>query len=288
MKTGYLHQDFRLFHIIDQQQKEFDFHYHDFNKIVILLSGNVTYVIEGKSYALKPWDILLINHHDVHKPIIHTNDTYDRIIIWADPNYIKNHNDETCDLTTCFQKASQKNYNLIRLEPVLQEQVKSLIQAFDVSCHTNEFGADLLNHALFLQLLIYLNRIYLSDSLIYDQTSFEYDQQIEDILLFIKENLGNKLSADLISKEFFISKHYLMHKFKAKTGYTLHTYIQNKRLSYAIELMKDGIPITKASEQCGFQDYSTFLRSFRKTFHCSPKEFLTNRPSLSTILTTNE
>ena len=61
-KTGYLEQDFRLFHIKDQTKREFSYHYHDFHKVIIFLSGKAAYHIEGKSYYLKPWDILLVNH----------------------------------------------------------------------------------------------------------------------------------------------------------------------------------------------------------------------------------
>ena len=39
------------------------------------------------------------------------------------------------------------------------------------------------------------------------------------------------------------------------------------------ELLRQGESVTKAAEQAGFREYSTFLRSFRAMFHMSPKEF---------------
>ena len=69
-KTGYLKEDFRLFHINDQTKKDFSYHYHDFHKVVIFLSGKATYHIEGRSYPLKPWDILLVDRHAIHRPEI--------------------------------------------------------------------------------------------------------------------------------------------------------------------------------------------------------------------------
>ena len=53
-KTGYLNENFQFFHLKDQVEQEFPFHYHDFHKIIIFLSGNVTYYNEGKTYRLKP------------------------------------------------------------------------------------------------------------------------------------------------------------------------------------------------------------------------------------------
>ena len=42
-KTGYLKEDFRLFHINDRTDREFEWHYHDFHKIIVFVSGKVTY-----------------------------------------------------------------------------------------------------------------------------------------------------------------------------------------------------------------------------------------------------
>ena len=66
-KTGYLKEDFRLFHINDQTKKDFSYHYHDFHKIIVFISGKVTYHIEGKAYHLKPRDILLVSQGAIHK-----------------------------------------------------------------------------------------------------------------------------------------------------------------------------------------------------------------------------
>ena len=46
-----------------------------------------------------------------------------------------------------------------------------------------------------------------------------------------------------------------------------------KRLLRAGELIRAGVPVMKAAEQAGFEEYSTFLRAFRGTFHMSPREF---------------
>lgn len=34
-KTGYLHDDFKIFHLKDTSMRPIDFHYHDFHKILI-------------------------------------------------------------------------------------------------------------------------------------------------------------------------------------------------------------------------------------------------------------
>ncbi len=54
-KRGYLDRDFRLVHLKDSLAQKIDYHYHEFDKLVIFLGGKVTYVVEGVTYFLKPW-----------------------------------------------------------------------------------------------------------------------------------------------------------------------------------------------------------------------------------------
>ncbi|WP_026889329.1 AraC family transcriptional regulator [Clostridium beijerinckii] len=272
-KSGYLNNDFQLFHLRDKKNQEFEFHYHDFNKIIIFLSGKVTYLIEGKAYNLKPWDILLVNNHDVHKPIIDSSEIYERIIIWANSDFIENHNYENCDLSTCFRLANEKSFNLIRLDSKLQDNIKFIIESLNISFNSQDFGSKLLSNSLFIQLLVYLNRVHLNNMYINDETSLRYDKQIEKILKYINNNLPENLSVETLSQKFYISKYYLMHKFKKETGYTLHNYVNQKRLLMAKDLISNGDQITKVYLQCGFNDYTCFLRSFKNLFKKSPSEF---------------
>lgn len=47
-----------------------------------------------------------------------------------------------------------------------------------------------------------------------------------------------------------------------------------KRLLVAKDLITSGEQITKTYIQCGFNDYSCFLRSFKNMFNKSPRDFL--------------
>ena len=62
----------------------------------------------------------------------------------------------------------------------------------------------------------------------------------------------------------------MMRRFKAETGYTIHGYLNEKRLLLAREKIGAGEPLIRVSEDCGFQDYSTFSRAYKKRFGASP------------------
>ena len=106
MKKGYLNSEFRLFHLTDRETKEVEYHYHDFNKITIFIKGKVNYMIEGKSYDLKPYDIVLVNHNDIHRLEVDNSVLYERIIVYIAPGFIQAYKNKDYDLSFCFQRAA--------------------------------------------------------------------------------------------------------------------------------------------------------------------------------------
>ncbi|EJO5347432.1 helix-turn-helix domain-containing protein [Clostridium botulinum] len=273
IKKGYLKEDFRFFHLKDEKDMEFKLHYHDFNKIVIFISGNVSYLIEGKAYKLKPWDILFVSSNDIHKAIINNAEPYERIIIWVNSNFLEMHNRNNNNLLTCFKLSSKHNINLFRMEKHNISLIKHTLFSLEGATKDTEFGNIVLKNSLFIQLMVYLNRLFISNTNHIEKNDIEYDKNIEEIINYIKGNLQHDLSIDTLSSKFFINKYYLMHKFKSQTGYTLHKYIQQKRLAFSKSLIIKGHKITEVCIKCGFGDYSSFIRAFKKAYGLTPKEY---------------
>lgn len=265
-KTGYLEQEFRLFHIKDQTKRSFSYHYHDFHKVVVFLSGKAAYHIEGKSYYLKPWDILLVDRHAIHKPEIDFSVPYERFILWIrdDIRY--------SELNRCFQKANDRSFNLIRLDSKTQERLKQLLYELEAALKDPEFGSDLLSEGIFTQFMVYINRIFLKKQYIFDSHSYTCDSQIEDLLRYINQNLTEDLSIEVLAKKYYLSKYHMMRKFKEETGYTIHNYIVSKRLLAARTRISDGMPVLKAAQISGFSDYTTFSRAYKKQFGTAPSQ----------------
>lgn len=263
-KTGYLKEDFRLFHINDQTKKDFSYHYHDFHKIIVFISGKVTYHIEGKAYHLKPRDILLVSQGAIHKPEIDPSVPYERYIFWI-------RDDLSCqELNTCFQKANDRSFNLVRADSALQERLKDLLPEIEQTLQNKYFGDTVLRDALFTQFMIYINRIFLRTSSSPDKKTYSSDTQVEQLLKYINRNLSENLSIDQLANRFFFSKYHMMRKFKNETGYTIHNYITSKRLLMARSLISQGMPVMKAAQASGFHDYTTFVRAYKKQFGKAP------------------
>ncbi len=265
-KRGYLKENYRIFNIKNLCRQEFEFHYHEFEKLVLFKSGKASYIIEGKEYVLKPNDILLVCSGDIHKPVISSDEEYERIIIWIKSDYIKNNH----SLYNCFEKTKGSGQYLLRLPESSANEIFYAAEKFNHESSEN-FESDLMKNTIFIQLMIMLNRACEK----YDNIQIEYksDKQTDSIIEYINKNIFEDLSVDKISSEFFISRYYLMHKFKRVTGKTIYSYIRSKRLIHAADLISNGCSAKTACFESGFNNYSVFLKAFKKEFSCVPTDY---------------
>ncbi len=271
-KRGYLTQNFRLFHPVDNIARDFTYHYHDFFKILIRIQGDVTYCVEGRSYELKPYDIVLVNPGEVHRPIVKTGQTYERIILYVAPEFLRNAPyglSSAESLSLCFSRARQEKSHVLRLASRKSSRLFTVTRELENALSDTDYANELYQNVLFLEFMIHLNRAAVNDPLNF-MTISGGDDRILRILSYINEHLAGDLSIDTLAEQFFTGKYYLMHSFKRETGYTLGNYVAMKRLRYARELIADGMAVTQACFECGFHSYSAFSRAYKKSFGEAP------------------
>lgn len=272
-KRGYLNEGFRLFRLRDSLALKLDYHYHEFDKLIFLLNGKVVYVVEGVTYYLRPWDILLVPRDLIHRPAIDPSEPYERAVLWLDRAWLTERSDPGEPLDACFGQARERGFHLLRAGGSRRLAYMDLLQRLEEARRDGGFGAARLADTLCQQLLICVNRDFLqANTAPSEPDSYRSDPKIEEILQYIARHLEEPLPVESLAERFYLSRYYLMHRFKEVTGFTVHQYITQKRLLRAGELIRRGVPVMKAAEQSGFGEYSTFLRAFRHTFHVSPRE----------------
>lgn len=279
-KTGYLDDDFKLFHITDQNLKTFEYHYHDFHKILIFFQGNVSYVIEGKQYDLKPEDIILVQAGEIHRPVIHDTSLYERIIIYVSPAFFETCRKEGTDLFQCFSKGSNQSSGLIRLigpkesgqTSARNSALSSVCRDLAASFRDEGFASALYQKTKFMEFLILLNRIVLEDQFSYTD-AMTSNPVVQNILKYINDHITEEcLSIDTIANAAFLNRSYLMHLFKEETGYTVGKYISEKRMFLARSHIMKGMSVTEACYRSGFKNYSAFYYAYKKKYGSTPRE----------------
>lgn len=270
-KKGYLYDDFRMFHLKDEEGREYEYHYHEFYKILICISGNVTYSIEGRSYKLKPYDIVLVNQYDIHKPQVSAGDAYERVIFYISKEYLDKHMGEQYDLAHPFLKAKSAHSDVLRLPALINTELMTIVEKIEQNGRSESYAKELYANVLFMEFMILLCRACETREDCFSH-SHTYNQKMIDILRYINEHLAEDLSIETLAEHFYISKYHMMRQFKEETGYTIHQYITEKRVLDARNRMNAGVPATRACYESGFKDYSTFLRAFKGKMEKRPSD----------------
>lgn len=266
-KRGYLLENFRLFHLRSQGGEQVEYHYHEFCKVLFLVSGSGGYFIDGQRYLLRSGDIVLIGSRSIHRPELDTDAPYERIILYISPEYLRQQSTPDCNLLSVF---SGERGHVLRLPDSLRQKIFQMAAKLERDLEEEGYGREILSNAGLLRLLVQLGRNQAQEETFGPSPVMPPSPRIMEILRYIDAHLSEELDAQAIAEAFFISKYHMMRQFRRETGTTVHLYITQKRLVRAKELMDGGMRATEACYQCGFHSYSSFTRAYNRHAGTTP------------------
>jgi len=266
-KRGYLLENFRLFHLRTEQGANVDYHYHEFCKLLLLVSGRGSYVVEGQRYVLQPGDTVLIGSRCVHRPELDSDTAYERIIIYISPEFLQKASTADCDLAEIFSGAQG---HVLRLKEPERKKVFSMAAALEKEMGGEEYGREILSNLALLRLLVQLGRDLRQKDLQKPQQVAPQNARVVEMMRYIDRHLSEDLNIDELAEAFYISKYHMMRLFQRDTGFTIHNYLTQRRLLHARELIEKGMRATEACYRSGFRSYSSFTRAYGKHFGTTP------------------
>lgn len=98
--------------------------------------------------------------------------------------------------------------------------------------------------------------------------------EIDRIRNLLEEQPENETPLELLSNEFYLSKYYLLRKFKEQIGLTPHKFQMQNRIRRIQHLLEEGWNTADAATEMGFYDQSHFHKCFRKVVKLTPKAYV--------------
>ena len=249
--------------------------YHNAYEIYFLLNGCCHLFVKDKIYELEKGDLILIKENEIHKVLYVDKSTrYERFVIYFKKSFL-----EGCasniDCTEMLQDLYDRDICQLSFDPHTIKTVKDLINQIILEQNEKKSYFEQAINSLLLQILIIIIRFmdgYGRDKVI--EESSRGDTKFEEIIQFINANYDKNLSLDYIADQFYISKYYLSHLFKEKSGFTVIEYINNKRIMEAQGLLNNSnYNITDIAYRVGFNNSTHFWRTFKKATGLTPSEF---------------
>lgn len=263
-------QSFHFQHKSDEQPnpEDFQLHYDTGYEIFMFISGSGSYMIEGSTYDLEPYSILIMNSNELHVVNISNDSPYERLVLTINENFLPPFMLNGVDF---FQKMKFRKLgqdNKIKAETVIKsgllELFTKLYEILEKSSPENEIVAK----CVIVQILSTINNIAETEV---PSTRRKANHKMRGVLEYINSNLDESLTLDSLSEKFFMTKYHLCRTFKEATGYSINQYISYKRIRLADKLMLEGFTPTQVCFMTGFNSYSNFYKSYRKLTGKSPR-----------------
>ena len=257
-----------------KDEKAMAMHIHDCYEVYYSISGGKQFLIDNKVYDIAPGDIFLISQYDSHYLTQIDQELHERIVIMIDPEFMRSVSSEETNLNECFENRGEDFSHKISLN---QEQQKRFLYFINKILSSNGYGHDLLEKTTFIEMFLMINKILLDKEGGKDTEEIAtYNEQVDAILSYLNSNIQNPVSIGDLAKHFYISESYICRIFKSATGTTINKYMTARRIAIAKSLLAEGKGVSEVCEECGFSDYSNFLKAFTKSVGISPKKYSQN------------
>lgn len=237
-----------------------DFHKHDFYEINLILSGNIKILFTDKTEQGTQNRIVLARPGTPHYVSCNSDTLYSRLYLLFSDDFLAEYVPEWKKLVSVFGK----NGRIITISEEQKEFCKAIIER--IQTEPDKFRQKI----SILYLLSYISEFADED----DATSEEIPQFVMKALTYIEEHYSEKIIASDLAKKLFVSRTTLMTAFKKYTDTTLNNYLINCRLKNAVRLLKQGKAEYQVAEICGFNDSCGLIRSFKKHFGMTPRQYL--------------
>lgn len=241
-------------------------------RILYVLGGKGTLLINGISYPLSPGTLALINAGFVYQ--LDPESQLEMIALNFDFTF------QRSDIAVFLDPVSPEEAEQVRTEPIedcaalssplilqemfhLQGSLEKIISVFQTQrLYFREEAACLLK-----ELLITLAR---STLLSHSKTNAIANQLIH----YLQENYREELTSDLIAARFNYHAYHINRIMRNATGTTVHKYLINYRISVSKNLLGNTtMSIEEISAEVGFKNMSYFSNSFKKVVGCSPSTY---------------
>ena len=231
---------------------DFRYHMHNEFEIFFFVQGDVSYIVEQQVYTLLPGDILLFNNTEFHYPTFRSNAEFERIVLHFDPTVAQQFSTPRTPLLHRFLSRPQGEQNLVRLAPCERERFRALALSIE---HLSE-------------LLVLLARAPQAQP-----QAGRLSPYVRQALSYINAALPQPISLAEVGRALSVDRFYLEKTFKKETGTTVYHYVLLKRLNLARVLLAQGCRVDETCAGAGFNDYSNFIRTFKKHTGMTPLQY---------------
>ena len=264
--------DYEACNILSDEWGMYGLHCHDFYEVYIHFHGAKHYCVDNKVYPIDANDLMVIPPFRMHGLI--SEDVlrqYDRCFLYISPALLKTCGAKQLDLEAFISQYTQRGMHQFRMTEEEGQRCRHLLDELQ---HTQDATAPLTrfdNYAKLVQFMSIICQVMHRTSEVVEPVVV--NEAMQDVLAYINQHYTSNIRLDALARQFGVSVSFLSHEFVKYTGRSVYDYVLHRRVLQAKELINSAMPLGEVAYQCGFNDYSSFLRSFTKLAGMSPSAY---------------
>jgi AraC-like DNA-binding protein/mannose-6-phosphate isomerase-like protein (cupin superfamily) len=247
-------------------------HSHDYFQLYYVLGGSLLHSTAYGEAVLSEGEMFLIPPGELHH--IDRTENMELFTFSFMPDILGEAN-EANRLALNFLKSAPRAYDPCTKASVSREEsllVKDLLAKIYLEFSEKRLGFGEVIRAYALALIMIFAR-NLTESIPTVPRVDETAARIAHCVEYIESNFSDQIELVQMAKACAMSKSFFCKSFVVHTGMTFHKYLNTCRIRAAIQYIEKGYKITGIYGLCGYNDFSTLYRNFKKITGCSPTEY---------------
>lgn len=263
---------YEAFHAMNENVTSQAYHCHDYYELYIHVRGGQYFGLDNDLYLLEPNEMIILPPFSMHGIIFEKPaPTYERAYLNLSPETLQVLGCDQIDLNSYFQSFAAEGRIMIHLTQDEADRCLSVLDQLQ-----NYVGSDdpVERYAHYALILNFLSTVcYALRRTAATASPITSGNVIQDVLSYINHHYTESLKISDLAKRFNISDSFLAHRFAKFTNRSVYDYILYRRIMLAKEIINTDATLNTIAYQCGFNDYSNFLRMFTKIVGKSPAEY---------------
>ena len=257
-------------------------HFHDYYEVYLHIHGGQYMSVEDCIYSIQPGSLFLLPPFCMHG-VMYDHDliNYERLFLDITPQAFTSCGCGIFDPLALVRDCIEHGHHVFLMSPENIRKCISLAKDWRSYPPPEQISpAEALSkHLCFLGIIqIVLETLQNHTAAV--QSAPEKQQQIQRVLSYIDQHFAEPLTLETVAKQFNISISSLCHMFSRYTGRSMYEYTLYRRINYACEMLMAGQPLSSVAYQCGFNNYSSFMRMFKKIIGMPPNAYLKQNRNL--------